>query len=111
VNIETAERPEVMSAAASRSPHRNPRTVLKRAAAAVGLLALLVGVVVAFLPSAFWRWLIIHEVSSATGRPVTIDGDVRVRLFSLTPQVSVEGLAVGNAPWADGKKLLSVKKL
>jgi AsmA family protein len=100
-----------MSAAASRSPHRNPRTVLKRAAAAVGLLALLVGVVVAFLPSAFWRWLIIHEVSSATGRPVTIDGDVRVRLFSLTPQVSVEGLAVGNAPWADGKKLLSVKKL
>jgi uncharacterized protein involved in outer membrane biogenesis len=110
VNIETAERPEVMTAPANQSPRGKPRKVLKRVAAAVGLLALLLVVVIAFLPSAFWRWVIIHEVSSATRRPVTIDGDVRVHLFSLTPEISVEGLAVGNAPWADGKKLLSVKK-
>ena len=67
-------------------------------------------VAVALLPSAFWRWLIIHEVAGATGRPVAIDGNVNVRLFSLTPQITVEGLSVGNAPWAHGKNLLSVKK-
>jgi hypothetical protein len=109
VNIETAERPEV-AAEPARKPPPGPRTVAKRVAAAIGLLVLLVVAVIAFLPSAFWRWAIIHEVAGATGRPVSIDGNVRVRLFSFTPEVTVEGLSVANAPWADGKKLLSVKK-
>ena len=72
------------------------------------LLAAVIGI--ALLPSAFWRWLIIHEVAGATGRPVAIDGKVDVRLFSLTPQLTLEGLSVGNAPWAHGKNLLSIKK-
>jgi hypothetical protein len=42
---------------------------------------------------------------------VSIAGNVNVRLFSLTPQLTVEGLSLGNAPWVnDGKELLSVKK-
>jgi hypothetical protein len=110
VNIETTERPGVAVAGAQKSPPARQHTVLKRTAAAIGLLVLLLLVVVAVLPSAFWRWLIIHEVSGATGRQVSIDGDVKVHLFSLTPEVAVEGLTIANAPWADDKKLLSVKK-
>jgi AsmA family protein len=110
VNIETAERPEVVSTSAPQPPRGNPRSLLKRVAAAVGIVVLLLILIIAFMPPAFWRWLIIHEVSSATGRPVTIDGNVRVRLFSFTPELTVEGLTIGNAPWAADKKLLSVKK-
>jgi uncharacterized protein involved in outer membrane biogenesis len=110
VNIETAERPDVATTVARQSPPRRPHSVLKRTAAAIAALLLLFAAVIASMPSAFWRWLIIHEVSGATGRAVTIDGDVKVRLFSLTPELSIAGLALENAPWADGKKLLSVKK-
>jgi uncharacterized protein involved in outer membrane biogenesis len=110
VSIETTERPEVATAAARKSPPQRRRIVLLRLAAAIFALLLLIVLTVVFLPSAFWRWVIIHEVSGATGRSVTIDGEVRAHLFSLNPELSVEGLTVGNAPWAEGKKLLSVKK-
>ena len=109
MTIEAAERTEIAATAVRRTPPRGPRAGLKIAAAALGVLLLAV-VGVALLPSAFWRWLIIHQVSAATGRPVAIDGDVEVRLLSLTPHLTVEGLSVGNAPWANGKNLLSVKK-
>ena len=105
-----AERTEIAATAVGKSPPRGPRAGLKRAAAALGFTLLAAAVAVALLPSAFWRWLIIHEVAGATGRPVAIDGNVNVHLFSLTPQITVEGLSVGNAPWAHGKNLLSVKK-
>jgi AsmA family protein len=110
VSIEAAERTGITATAVRKSPPRGPRAGLKRAAAALGVMLLAAVIGVALLPSAFWRWLIIHEVSAATGRPVAIDGEVKMRLFSLTPQLTVEGLSVGNAPWANGKDLLSVKK-
>jgi AsmA family protein len=110
VNIETAEKPVVTTPEPRKPVSTGPRTVFTRMAAAVSLLVLMFVAALALLPSAFWRWLIIHEVSAATGRPVTIEGDVRVHLFSMAPELTVEGLTVGNAPWAEGKKLLSVKK-
>ncbi|HXP64121.1 MAG TPA: AsmA family protein [Steroidobacteraceae bacterium] len=112
MSIETAERPEVTAAtaAARKSPSRRPRAVLTRVAAAIFALLLVLVIAVAFLPSAFWRWLIVHEISSATGRPAAIDGDVKVHLFSFTPELSIEGLTVDNAPWAGSKKMLSVKR-
>ena len=64
----------------------------------------------ALLPSSFWRWLIIHEVASKTGRPVSIDGAVTVHLFTLNPQLIVEGFTLGNAPWAGDKPMMTVRK-
>ena len=111
VTIEAAERTQIAATALRKSPPRGPRAALKRVAAALGIMLLAAVVGVALLPSAFWRWLIIHEVAGATGRPVAIDGNVDVRLFRLSPQLTLQGLAVGNAPWAHGKNLLTVKKL
>lgn len=84
--------------------------VLKRAAGAFGLLVLVVVLGIALAPSSFWRWLIIHEASRATGRPASIDGDVKVHLFSLNPELLVEGFALSNAPWAQPKNMIVIKR-
>ncbi len=84
--------------------------VLKRTAAAIGVLLVLVVLGVALAPSSFWRWLITHEASRATGRTATIDGDVKVHLFSLNPQLLVEGFAISNVPWAQSKNMVAIKR-
>jgi AsmA family protein len=65
---------------------------------------------VALAPSSFWRWLIIHEVSEATGRTASIDGEVKLRLFSLNPQLKVLGFALSNASWAQPKNMVAIKR-
>jgi uncharacterized protein involved in outer membrane biogenesis len=65
---------------------------------------------VAFAPASFWRWLIVHQVARATGRPVSITGDVTVHLFTFTPELTVEGLTIANPEWAGSHDMLSVKK-
>ena len=84
--------------------------VLKRIAAAFGLLLVLLIAAVAFAPSSFWRWLIIREASQATGHTASIAGDVKVHVFSLIPSLVVEGFSLTNAPWAKPKDMLSVKR-
>jgi len=84
--------------------------VLKRTAAALGLLLLLIFLGLVLAPSAFWRWLIIHEASSATGRTVSIDGEVTLHLFSLNPELIVQGFAISNAPWAHPKNMVAIKR-
>jgi uncharacterized protein involved in outer membrane biogenesis len=84
--------------------------VVKRIAATIGLLLVLIIAALALAPSSFWRWLIIREASHATGRTASIDGDVKVHLFSLNPSVVVEGFALSNAQWAKPKDMLRVKR-
>jgi uncharacterized protein involved in outer membrane biogenesis len=84
--------------------------VLKRITAAIGLILLLIVLGVALAPSSFWRWLIIHEVSRATGRPASIDGEVKLHLFSPNPELQVQGFALSNAPWARPKNMVAIKR-
>lgn len=84
--------------------------VVKRIAAAFGLLLVLLIAAVALAPSGFWRWLIIREASHTTGRTASIDGDVSVHVFSLNPSLVVEGFSLTNPPWAKPKDMLSVKR-
>jgi uncharacterized protein involved in outer membrane biogenesis len=84
--------------------------VLKRASGAFGLLVLLVVLGIALAPSSFWRWLIIHEASRATGRPASIDGEVKVHLFSLNPELLVKGFGLSNTPWAQSKNIVVIKR-
>jgi len=84
--------------------------MLKRILAAIAVLIVLIVAAAALLPSSFWRWLIIHEVASKTGRPVSIDGAVTVHLFTLNPRLIVEGFTLGNAPWASDKPMTAVGK-
>ena len=84
--------------------------MLKRITAAIGLILLLIVLGVALAPSSFWRWLIIHEVSRATGRPASIDGEVKLHLFSPNPELQVQGFALSNAPWARPKNMVAIKR-
>jgi uncharacterized protein involved in outer membrane biogenesis len=83
--------------------------VLKWSAAALGLLLVIV-LGLALAPSNFWRWLIIHEVSRATGRTASIDGEVTLHLLSLNPELIVQGFAMSNAPWAQRKNMVAIKR-
>ncbi|MES1199715.1 MAG: AsmA family protein, partial [Pseudomonadota bacterium] len=54
-----------------------------------------------FLTFADWNALrptVARMASNATGRPIAIAGDLQVRPWSLTPEVRVGGLRVGNLP-------------
>jgi AsmA family protein len=86
------------------------RLALKRGIIGVGVFLSLALLGIAFAPPSFWRWLIVHEVSRATGRTARIDGDVTLRLLSLNPHIVVAGFALSNAPWAAPKDMVSIKR-
>ena len=110
MSIDTLERTPTAPPPAKEPPSRRPQAALKRIIAAVAVLVVFIVAAAALLPSSFWRWLIIHEVAGKTGRSVNIDGPVTVHLFSLNPQLSVEGFSLGNAPWAGDKPIMTVHK-
>ncbi len=61
-----------------------------------------------------WNWLrgpLAGLISARIQRPVAIHGDLKVKLESLTPRVSVEGLVVGGPRWAGPTPLASVARL
>jgi len=110
VTTETIERAQAAKPVVQKSPRGRGPVVLKRAAAAIGMLVLLMILGVALAPSSFWRWLIIHEASRATGRTASIDGEVKLHLFSLNPDLLVQGFALGNAQWAQPKNMVAMKR-
>jgi uncharacterized protein involved in outer membrane biogenesis len=110
VTTETIERSEAAEPAVQKSPQGRGPVVFKRAAATIGLLVLLVILGIALAPSSFWRWLIIHEASRATGRPASIDGEVKLHLFSFNPELLVQGFALSNPPWAQPKNMVAIKR-
>ncbi|HTD72765.1 MAG TPA: AsmA family protein [Steroidobacteraceae bacterium] len=107
--IETVERIQIAPPSGKGSPRGRSRT-LKRILAGAAVFLVLMVAAAALLPSSFWRWLIIHEITSKTGRPVNIDGPVTVHLFTANPQLIVEGFTLGNAPWAGDKPMMTVHK-
>ncbi|HEY2779513.1 MAG TPA: AsmA family protein [Steroidobacteraceae bacterium] len=107
---ETVERTQVALPPSQGSPSEKLRRAIKGILAAFGIFLLLIIAAAALLPQTFWRWLIIHEVASKTGRPVTIDGPVTVHLFTSNPQLIVEGFTLGNADWAKDKPMMAVRR-
>jgi len=74
-------------------------------------LALLVLILVlVLLPPRVWRSLIVHSVSSATGRSASIDGGVTLHLLRLNPELTVEGFRLADAPWAGSTPMLTVRR-
>ena len=70
-----------------------------------GLLAaivLVIGAVLIFLAQPNWNWarpLVASIASGKLHRPVRIDGNLRVHLFSFTPTATLGGLKVGQPDW------------
>lgn len=48
--------------------------------------------------------------SQRLGKPVAIDGDLKVKLFSLTPSVDISGLKIGNPEWAGTGNFAEVER-
>jgi AsmA family protein len=106
---ETAERTDTRPPEVRRLPPIGPRRLIARIALGLGLFVVLVIGALVLAPASFWRWLIVHEVSRATGRPASA-GNVRVHLFTLNPELSVEDLTIANPAWAAAHDMLKVKR-
>jgi len=80
-----------------------------------GIIVLLVAVVVAgvaILQSMDfneYRGLIAEQVKTATGRDLTINGELSLEL-SLNPAVAVEGITFANTAWGSRKNMATLKK-
>lgn len=80
----------------------------------LGVLAALVVAIVLFLAFFDWNMLrgpIAREASAMSGRPVRIDGNLKVRLLSWTPTVRVERLWIGDPAWMKDGALAQVGSL
>lgn len=102
-NTSLVEEPTSISA-------RSARKIALRVLAAIILVPVLALAVVALLPSSVWRSLIVHAISHRTGRAAAI-GDLKLHLFSLNPEISLEELSIGNAQWAQPEDMLRVRHL
>jgi len=50
------------------------------------------------------------EVKKATGRDMTIDGDLRLNLFTLNPGLEVDGVKFANASWGSRADMAVIKR-
>jgi uncharacterized protein involved in outer membrane biogenesis len=85
--------------------------IAKRVALAVVAMLVLLTVGVALIPDSTWKDLIVGMVSKTTGRKATVDGEVRVRLLRLEPDIEVEGFRLANADWVKDRPMLEVHRI
>jgi len=81
------------------------------AAMAAGALATVIVVLLFFLDWNMLRPMIARAITEKTGRSASIDGDLKVHLFSWTPRAEVNGLTLQNPPWADRKVMFAAKQI
>ena len=91
----------------------SPRT--RKALAWTGIvLGVLVAAILLTLALVDWNALkgpIERFASARSGRAVSIAGKLDVHLWSWTPSVSIEGLAIGNPPWETAKPMAQIERL
>lgn len=58
-----------------------------------------------------YKGLVAQKVEEATGRKLTIAGDVHLNIFTLTPGVAVDNVTFANAPWGTRPDMLKLKRL
>ena len=86
------------------------RWVLVMTGAAVILLAGIVGFAAA-VQAGFFRNTFLHLVSGRAGRTITVEGALRIELFSLTPSVTAERVAIGNPHWMPPGRMAEIGHL
>ena len=80
----------------------------------LGLVALVVlaviGVVIVINSIDFnqYRGEIAAQVQKATGRTLTIKGDLKASVFSLTPSIKVNDVTFANAPWGSKPQMATI---
>ncbi|MEI9992092.1 MAG: AsmA family protein [Rhizomicrobium sp.] len=91
-------------------PWTGPRIALWAAGLVIALLAAAI-VWLYFLDWNTMRGPVARYASARLHRPVRIDGDLDVHLFSFTPSVSVSGLKVANPDWAGAGQAADIAHL
>jgi AsmA family protein len=79
--------------------------------AALTASGLLLGVLIAALDAGYLRGPMVHFIAARAGRPVQIEGPLRLRLFSLRPEVIAEGVTLGNPAWTPTGKTATIEKI
>lgn len=80
-------------------------------AVVVLLVVVVVGVVIALqtIDVNAYRGQIAEEAQKATGRALAIKGDLKLKIFTLTPSVSVADVTFANAPWGSRPEMVKLK--
>jgi AsmA family protein len=65
----------------------------------------------AFIDGNVLKPMVARAVSARTGRHAVIAGDLKLRLFSLTPSAEINGLSLTNPPWAEKPLMFEAKQV
>ena len=93
---------------------QNPFKTHKKTAWAAAIVGAIVVAMILFLILFDWnmlRPLLAREITAKTGRAASIQGDLKVHLFSWTPSAEINGLALENPPWADRELMFGAKQI
>ena len=63
------------------------------------------------MQAGFLRNTFLHLVSVRAGRPITVDGALRIELFSWTPSITAERLVIGNPHWMPPGRMAEIGSL
>lgn len=85
-------------------------TLLKGGAALIVVGGIAVGVLLQSLDVNHYRDMVAGQVQQATGRRLSLEGDVHLSL-GLSPSIVVERAAFANAPWGSRPDMIRVEKL
>jgi uncharacterized protein involved in outer membrane biogenesis len=81
------------------------------AAIVVGSVLLVLICILVFMDWNKLRPMLAREITAKTGRPASIDGDLKVHLWSWTPSAEINGLTLKNPPWADRDLMFAAKRI
>jgi AsmA family protein len=87
------------------------RSVLRWSGITVGAFILVVVLALAFMDWNLLKHPIEQVASAHSGRTVTIDGDLKVHIWSWTPTVTVNRLTVGNPAWEANRPMAKIERL
>jgi AsmA family protein len=93
---------------------QNPFVTHKKTAWAAAIAGAVVFALILFLILFDWnllRPLVAREITAKTGRAASIEGDLKVHLFSWTPSAEIEGVSLKNPPWADRELMFGAKRI
>ena len=86
----------------------------KKLAWALTIVGALLLAIVLFAVLFNWNGLrpwLAHEIAAKTGRPASIDGDLKVHLLSWNPSAEINGVSIENPTWADQNVMFAAQRI
>jgi hypothetical protein len=93
---------------------RSPFITHKKSAWAAAIAGVAAIAIILFLYLFDWNMLrsaVAREITAKTGRAASIDGDLKVHLFSWTPTAEINGFTLKNPSWADRQLMFAAKQI